>query len=171
MASRLKGPLHVTGTLSADNINYPPGSVGDADIEANAGIDPTKVKHRLAIPYAQAPGANIVAATIDLHIARAAGLGVALEAAVTGVQAGGDRTVTVDLHKGNAATPFATVLTTLITLSAADALRTPEAAVVDGAKDDLADGDILRLIVALGGSAGTQPQGLIVTLTLDQNPQ
>jgi hypothetical protein len=166
----IKGDSHVTGTITCGGFVPPPGSITNAAIQAAAGIDTTKVDHRHAITYQQAPGTAIVAATHDAHICRANGVVLALEAAITGaIATGGDRTVDVDVQLGNAAAGFATILTGTVQFTNSSTLR----AVVSGtvASDDLADGDILRIVITVAGAAGNQAQGLVVTITLDEEAQ
>lgn len=167
---RQEGDLHVTGTISAAVIQLPASSVGNSDIEAAAGIEATKVVHQFPLEYYQVPGTAIVAATVDLHISRAAGTVVAFEAAVTGaIATGADRTVTLDLQKSTGAAAFASVLSATLVLDNTNVLRTLEAATIGTAA--YVDGDLFRVTVAVAGAAGNQAQGLIVTATLRENPQ
>ena len=142
-------------------IRVPDGSFADAAIAAGAAIDHSKVEHRYALDYAQAPGTAIVAATIDLHTAYSAGGVLAIKGTVTGVIAtGADRTVTIDLHKSTAGGAFATVLAAPIVLDNTNVLRTPEAGTVT-VTTFVAD-DLLRLLITVAGAAGNQGEGLSV---------
>jgi len=162
--------VHVKGQLSCKTFVAPVGSIGDQAIESNAGIDTEKVIHRHALRYNQAPGTAVVAATADLHILQADGETLSLEAAITGaIATGGDRTVTIDLLRSTGAGAFATVLSAPIVLDNTSVLRTPESATI--ATPTLVDGDILRLTVAVAGAAGNQAEGLVVTLTINEDPQ
>ncbi len=168
--TRLEGDLYVTGSISGASFTPPASSITNASIAAAAGIDRTKVVHQLQLPYAQAPGSDIATATLDLYIARAAGTVVSFEAAITGLAASGDRSVTVDLHKSTGGGAFATVLSAPIALDIGNTIRVLEAATVGSAA--YVDGDLFRIIVTqVAGTTGTRPQGLIVTTTLGENPQ
>lgn len=149
---------------------YPPsGSIGNSHFssESTERLSADKAVHEHKFHYAQAPGVNIAAATQLAAILRAAGTIEAIEVAITGA-ASGDRTATVDLQKSTGGGAFATVLSSVVTINSSTVVRTPAAGVVSS--NTLADGDILELIVATGGSSGTQPQGLIVTVTWRENP-
>lgn len=163
--------LHVRGPLTCERFTAPAGSIGDSAVEAAAGIDPTKVIHQFPLHHYQTTGTAVVAAVEDLHIVQGAGgTLVSFEAAVTGaVATGADRTVTVDLHKSTGAAAFASILTAPIVLDDDSVLRTAVAATL--ASSTLADGDILRVVVTVAGSAGAQAQGLIVTCFLSEDPQ
>ena len=160
--------LHVTN-LTATNFTPPASCVTNAAVAAAAGIAATKLVHQFSLDYAQAPGSDIATATLDLHIAQATGEIVAFEAAITGVVATGDRSVTVDLQKSTGGGAFATVLSAAITLDSGNALRVLEAGTVS--TTTFADGDLLRVVVTqVAGSTGTRPQGLAVTVTVRENP-
>jgi hypothetical protein len=165
----LNNDLHVNGTLSCKTFNPPSGSITNAAVLAAAGIDASKVVSRKSLAVSQAPGTAVVAATTHLHIVRAAGTVVAVEAATETPATGADRTVTVDLQKSTSAGAFATVLSAPITLNNTSTART----VYSGAISSTAvvDNDLLRLVVTVAGAAGAQAQGLLVTVTLDENPQ
>ncbi len=77
----------------------------------------------------------------------------------------GDYTTTVDLHKGNGSTAYATTLTGDVTLSNASINRTTQAASLDSAQVNLAAGDSLAIVVdATAGVSGVQGSGLQVTV-------
>jgi hypothetical protein len=77
----------------------------------------------------------------------------------------GDYTTTVDIHKGNGSTAYATILTGDVTLSNASANRTAQAASLDSAQVNLNAGDSLVGVVdATTGTTGGQGSGLQVTV-------
>lgn len=166
------GAHHFLGPVSFGGSLYPPaGSVNDDHVssDANKRIQATKLIHqsRPTVELA-APGSNIAAVTKLHHIVRGAtGTIVGFEVAITGA-AGGDRTATVDLQKSTSGGAFATVLTAPITINSTTTIRTAVAATIASAS--LVDGDILQIVVALGGSSGTQPQGLVATTNLREDP-
>ncbi len=158
------------GRLSAGAFTIPASTVTNASVADAAGIEAEKVVHQFSLDYAQAPGSDIAAATMDLHICQAAGEVVAIQAAVTGVIASGDRSATVDVQKSTSGGAFASILTAVITLDSANTIRVPEAGTVTGGTTTT--GAILRIIVVQpAGTTGTRPQGLIVTVTLQENSQ
>lgn len=162
--------LHVAGALSCNSFTPPASCITNNSVVAAALIDRTKLVHQLALPYYQAPGSDIATATADIYIARATGSVVSFEAAVTGTAATGDRSVTVDLHKSTGGAAFATVLSAAITLNSSDTIRVNDAATISSAS--YVDGDLFRVVVTqVAGTTGTRPQGLVVTLTMSENPQ
>lgn len=150
--------LVVNGSVSATSLNVPDKSIG-AD----------KVVHHFALQYFQAAGADIVTATIPLHTMLRDGELVAVEVVATTAPAGGDKKFTVDLHKGSQAAAFATMLSAVVTYDNTKANRQVVAAAL--ASTLLADGDTLQVIVTTSGATGTQGQGLVVTVTIRENPK
>jgi hypothetical protein len=160
------GNLSIGGTLTL------PSGIQDANIGSGAGIQAAKVKQQRTFDYSQAPGSAVVAATVDLHRVRGAtGLALDLNAVITGtIATGADRTVTVDLQKSTGAGAFATVLTSTAVLNNTSTLRTAVAAVLNAALTSLVVGDLLRLVVTVAGAAGAQALGLLVTVTIQEDP-
>lgn len=160
----IRSDVVYTGSVTFRDVNLPAGVVGNTEVESSADIAASKLEHQHALNYAQATGSNIASATVDLHILGDTGTVEAFEAVLTGVAAGGDRTVTVDLHKSTGGAAFATILSGTISFSSSDSLRVIKAGTLSSST--LVDGDILRLVVTVAGSSGTQPQGLLVTTTI-----
>ena len=161
--------LHVNGALSCKSFNAPPGSITNDDIEAAAEIDATKVVHQFVIPYAQAGGTAVVAATLPVHVCRTSGEVVAVEAAVLTKATGNDRTVNVDVQKSTSGGAFATILTAALEFDDASTDRVAVAGTV--LSPELVDGDLLQIVVTVAGSNLAQAQGLIVSVTLREWPQ
>jgi hypothetical protein len=169
--SRHEGDLAIAGTLTTTVApRFPAGSFTDTEIAAAAGIQASKlVRHESHNRQLFAEGTTITALASELlHIVRGAtGTVVAFEAIITTQATGGDRTVTVDLQKSTGGGAFATILTTTVNITNATVIRTPVAAVI-GAGGALVDGDILRAVVSVAGSAGAQAAGLLITLTFEE---
>ncbi len=168
--SLINDNLHVNGTITAVGFQPPAGSINAAAIPAGANILTSALVHSHKKDVSQAPGTAVVAATQDIHIGFFTGAVVSIKAAITGaIATGADRTVTVDLQKSTGAAAFATILTGVITFNNVSTLR----AVTAGTLSSVTwiAGDILRVVVAVAGAAGAQAQGLIVTVTLDENYQ
>jgi hypothetical protein len=163
-----QGDHYYTGNVRFRDVDLSEQCVNDDHVASDADIAATKLVHQFPLNYTQAPGSDIATATLDLHIAYGDGDIVSVEAAVTGVAATGDRSVTVDLHKSTGGAAFATVLSAPITLDIGNALRVLEAGSLS--TTTYLDGDLLRMIVTqVAGSAGTRPQGLIVTVFVREN--
>lgn len=160
---------HFANTLSAAAFNAPAGCIGDAEIEAAAGIQATKVERQFNVYDEQTPGSAVVAKTKLAHIAKAAGSVVGIDAVTTTVATGGDRTVTIDLQKSTAGGAFATVLSAVVTLNNSSVVRTVYSGVISSAA--FVAGDIFQIVTAVAGAAGAQAAGLQVTVTLREDPQ
>lgn len=159
------GDVHVNGHFSAKTMDIPSGTVINDDVSASAAIAHTKMQHRHVINYQQSPSSAVVAGTEGLWIARAGGTIVAVEAMITGtIATGNDRTVTVDVKKGNAGNAYATILSAGIELDDDDALRTGVAGTLS--TTTFLDGDSFQVVVAVAGGNGNQALGLLVTLTV-----
>jgi hypothetical protein len=165
----INNDLHVNGALSCKTFTLPAASVTNASVAGGAAIDATKLVHQFPLYVQQSPGSAVVAATTLLHIARAAGSIVAIEAMTTTPATGADRTVTIDLQKSTGGGAFASALTTTIVLDDDTTARTPVAGTV--ASPSLVDGDQLQLVVTVAGAAGAQADGLLVTVTVREEPQ
>lgn len=162
--------LIVRGTLAATNFNPPASSITNAAIVAAAGIEATKVVHRFPIHIELfGPAVTVTALTKLAHIASASGTIAAIEAIVITPATGADRTVTIDLQKGNQSTAFATVLSSTVGFTNSTAAREVKTGTISTSA--YADGDTLELIVTVAGAAGNQALGLLVTVWLQENPQ
>lgn len=152
--------------MAQATIDIPSGSITNTMIGGSNPIDASKVTaSRAADVELFGPSTTVTALSKDIHIVRGAtGVLMGFEAAICGtIATGGDRTVTVDLHKSTGAGAFATVLSSTIGFTNASVLRTAVAAVLSSTA--LVDGDILRIIVTVAGAAGNQAIGLVATLT------
>lgn len=160
----------IRGALSAESVTLPNNSVKDSNVDATNPLGRTKAWHQSHKNGGQVPGAAIVPQTLDLYIARAAGVVVSFEAAITGALADdASRHVYVDLHKSTGGGAFATLLSAPIDLTSSSTLRVAVAAAFSSSA--LVDGDILRAIVTVAGGAGNQAQGLLFEATVAEAPQ
>lgn len=153
------------------SMEAPANSVGNNAIQGDAGIEATKVVHRFTVEYnKQVPGTAIVADTIGIHIARAVGKIREIEAAIIGAIATDvSRTVDIDLKKSTLTGAFASIMSSTIQFTNASALRTVTTGSINS--EDFIAGDIFELTVAVAGGAGSQAQGLIVTITVEEEPE
>lgn len=159
----LRGSTNIVGTL-----NVPAGSITAAGIAAGANIETTKTVHRHAVNYSQASGASVASATVPIYIARGTTVTLqAIEVAIL-VAAAGAATVTIDLQKSTGGGAFATVLTGTIDIDSSTTVRTAVVGTLNTTGGT--DGDIWQLVITATAGGGTLPQGLIVTLTLDETP-
>lgn len=168
VASRLEGDHYVNGNLNSKTLTIPPGTIVNAGIGAAAAIATSKMLHRHVIQYHQEDGANIADTTGEgdpIHLCRVATTLLAIEATwVDG--SSGTGTCTIDLKYANDdPTAPTTCLTGVITLDNGVSNYEPVAGTL--AVTAFVAGDVLMIVVdeTDGDSA---PQGLIVTVTLDE---
>lgn len=160
--TRLDQDVHINGTLTARAFTPPANCITAASIPVGAGIESTKTVHRHRKHYAISGTAASV--TIPIHIAKAAGNVLSLEAGSIAI-AVGSATVTINLLKNGSS-----ILSggTAITLDSSNVARTLEAATISSAA--YVDGDFFELVIVATASGGTIPTGLIVDVEFDENP-
>ena len=131
-------------------------------------VPASKVIHQYAVHYGQAGGTAVVAVTMGLHTSYKDGTLVAVQVTPLVAPTGGDKAFTVDVKKGNQSSAFASVLAAVITVDNTKADRQ----VVSGSLSTtaLAAGDTLEVVLATSGTTGTQAQGVLVTVTIQENP-
>lgn len=117
-----------------------------------------------SVTYHQDPGAAVVAETADLLIVGGTtGKVTRVQVANTGALASdATNTVTIDVQKSTGGGAFATILSATLTFTNTDTLRTAKVGTISTA--GLVTGDILRIIVTVAHTTGTQAQGLVVTV-------
>jgi hypothetical protein len=150
-------------------LDFPAGSISNGLISSSANIAASKaIRHQSIDVELFGPSTTVTALTKDIHIVRgSAGTLVGIEGVICGaIATGADRTIAVDLQKSTGAGAFATVLSSTVDFSNVSVLRTAVAGVLNSTA--LLDGDILRLVVTVAGSASAQATGLLVTVTLEE---
>lgn len=170
MTTTFTDNVHMAGTTTIVDLDAN-ASIANADVSASAAIAATKLEHQFAVTEELAESSTNVAAVTRLcHVVRGAtGEIVDVDAAIMAAMTT-DRSITVDLQKSTGGGAFATVFTTAIALDDTTVVRTATGGTLDATKTDLVAGDILELIVTLGGSSGTLAQGLVATVTLREDP-
>ncbi|HEV7281059.1 MAG TPA: hypothetical protein VGN57_12715 [Pirellulaceae bacterium] len=168
-ASRIEGSAHFTGTLTANAITLPDGCVDDDAVAVGAQIAASKVFHQPPVSRQLFESSTTVAAKDELLsiIYGATGSIVAFRAACA-VAPTDDHTFTVDLQKSTSGGAFASVLVDPIEFTVSDTARVAKSGTVETAS--LVVGDILKTVVAVTGTTGTQATGLVVTLTHTESP-
>ena len=156
--------------MAVVDLNYPGGGIRNTDVAPAAGIAATKVEHQFPIGrqlFAEGVAITALASKL-LHISNKAGTIVAFEGVITTQATGADRTVSVDLQKSTSGGAFASITTTAIEIDNTTVIRTTVPASLSSVT--LAEGDILRAVVTVAGSASAQAAGLLITLTLRESP-
>lgn len=141
-------------------VTLPASVISDNQVASSASIDTAKVKHRHSKHYGQNGTASSV--TIPIHIARAAGSVVAIEAGSIVANIGA-ATVTIDLKKNGSS-----ILTGVITLDSGNTARVLEAGTISSAS--YVDGDFFELVIVATAGGGTLATGLGVEVTFNENP-
>jgi len=171
MGPRHEGDLYVNGHLRSKTASLPDGTVDNAAVSASADIAASKMVHYHAIHYTQQDGTDVAATGGDgypIHVCRAAGTIIAVEATVADAASGGDKAATADVHLANDdPTAAATVLTGTIALANGATDYAIQTGTISSAT--LAAGDVLLAVVAVSGSTGTQNQGLNVTVWITED--
>lgn len=168
--STIEGNVVISGSATVQGSFYPPAQcIGDSHVSADTSkrIDADKLVHQFPVQYGQASGSSIAAATQNVHLARGAGTVESVEITYDTVGTG-DRTVTVDYKKSTAGGAFATILSAVITIATGATVRIPIVGTVSSAA--YVDGDVFQFVVALGGTTGTQPQGLCCVAMHQEQP-
>jgi len=150
-------------------VDFPAGAVTNGLVSPSANIAASKtIRHQSIDVELFGPSTTVTALTRDIHIVRgSAGTLVGIEGVICGaIATGADRTIVVDLQKSAGSGAFATVLSATVDFSNVSVLRTAVAGVLSSTA--LLDGDVLRLIVTVAGSAAAQATGLLVTVTLEE---
>lgn len=161
--SVIDGNLRVQGTLSPSVISLPANSVNNASIVASAGVSASKVQQQRNIQYGQVIGSAAAAANIPVFRCNGVtGEIKSVKASLVTIPSG-DKTVTVDVKKNGT-----TVLSSTIQLDSGNTTLVAEAGTLS--VTSLAAGDILTVVVTTGGSTGTNPDGLLVNVVVEEDP-
>lgn len=161
---------HFLGTTVIDKL-----VVHDLTVKGAANIDPDKLEHRHVISYIQADGADVADTTGDgyaVYACKATGGATVKSVQVIcqdapSAEEGDDKAFTVDVKLTNAeAEAPASILKAAIGITGKDG----NYEVKDGAlkATALAAGDVLLVVVAATGTTGTQGQGLLVQIEIDE---
>jgi len=176
MASRNEGDLIVTGNLSMGSISLPNSSIDNDAIspDINKRIDATKQQHQHELHFIIDHTVEITAIKQSIHTIRGfsgkiIGVDVVTPLAPVGP---GDKLFTVDVLKSNQAAPtLVSVLSSLIQVDDTEFNYEVHLGTINASQADVDDGDTLTIDVAVSGTSGTQAQGLIVTLTIREDPE
>ncbi len=174
--TRLEGDVNVTGNLSANTLSLPNNAVDNDAVssDANKRIAATKQEHQHEIHFEIDHGVEVSAIKRSLHTVKGVG-GTIVSVDVVSPLAPigpGDKQLTVDILKSNQAAPsLVSVLTGVVTITNSELNFEVVAGTIDAAQATVADGDTLTIDVAVSGTSGSQAEGLIVTLTIREDPE
>ena len=171
--TRHEGDFSVNGNLSSKTFTPPAGSIANAAVSAGAAIAATKLIHQFQVGgQLVSPDAVVDDLNALLHIVYGATATVVrAEAFITTVASSSDSTILVDLHKSTGGGAFATICSTggTLTFTSTDTVRSPKAMTLTSGA--LVDGDILQAVVTTPNSSAALPQGLYLSLILQEDPQ
>jgi hypothetical protein len=149
------------GTVTMRSVVLPDGCITNAKVVAGAGIVAEKLEHQHRKTFAQ-PNTTAAAETRAVHLVYGAtGNIVAFEAGSIAACTG-NATITVDLKKNGTS-----ILTAPVTLDSANTARVAEAASV--ATPELADGDLLEVVVAVNAGTGALGTGVFAELVVHED--
>lgn len=162
--SRFEGDCFFAGNVSfGGSVVMPDGAVGDAEIEAFAGVAQTKLEHQhrsgLGQPNTTATSETRVVATIY----GTSGTLLSFKAGSI-APCSGAATITVDLKKNGAS-----VLSAVITLDSANTARVAESG--SFSSTTLAAGDVLEVVVTATAGGGTLGTGLFAEVRWAEDAQ
>lgn len=163
------GDMHVTGSFSvAGSASLAAGSVTNEMIKALAGLDVSKLDHRIVQTYAQPAGDYAYDAQHVIHIAKAAGTISGFKIFTDALATGGAK-IEIDLLKADgAAGAFASIMTAVYEVSSADAALTVLDAVGSVSPATYAADAVFAIKVDVSVLGGTAPTGLAVQVTFDE---
>lgn len=165
-----QGSVIIVGTTTLiGNVTLPADFLTNTMVNTAANIDADKLEHRHHIGYDQAGGSDVVSATRMLYIARGSATIKKITARVTTAPTGGDKQFTVDVQKAaNGSSSWSSLLSAVITFSSADSNNTKEDGTLIGSPV-LSAGDALRVVITPSGSTGSQGQGVVVSIHVDES--
>ena len=173
--SSIQGDQYFLGLVTFAQAPILPSGSGtsfivDANIAANAAIQSTKSIQRFWKDE-ELFGPTTAIAALTKRILRMTAPGTVINGSVDiQLAATTGQTVTIDIQKSTAQGAYASILTAPLVLNSATAIGTAiPLTFTAGAAMVL--GDMLRVVVTIGGAGGNQAQGLGLTLTVDRNPQ
>jgi hypothetical protein len=146
------------------------GVVNSRSVASGSNLDETNLQHRHHVEFGQNGAADAAAATRVVY--RAYKPSTVLVAYVTPdvVPTGGTKTMTVDVKKSTAGGAWASILTATTTLDGTAVARTPVALSLSGSPALIA-GDLLQIVITVGGSGGSGVQGFMVEIVVTENGQ
>lgn len=168
------GDFYASGTITGKNNIPSADAVGDAQVQASAAIQATKLVHQWTRTLDQAPGVAVAAQTKILHGVVgsnlvAASVGIASIVAMVDTAATGNATVTIDVQKRNGAGAWASILSAAYTINSSTSAGVLNS--ISPAQAGLVTGDVLKVIVTVNAGTGTLPQGLLVEIAIREYPQ
>lgn len=160
--SIVEGDLVVRGSLAATSMAVPDGTVSNSALPAGANIDPAKLGHYHQWRHQDEAATTAAAQTRGTRALRAGTFKRVLLGVETLMSAAGgdDRSVTIVVKKNGTSIGL-----TSNTITKATSAKYVECVVP---ATTYAAGDLLEVVITIGGSTGTQAAGLYWIVELDE---
>lgn len=170
MASRIEGDTNFAGKVTfLDTVTLYKDSVTDQHVSPSAKIQASKLVHRHVLTYVVPDGQAVAAVTRLLHVATAAGKLRRVDVRPTQVPTG-DYSYTVDVQKASDGSgAWSSLLNSPITIDASASADTRKSG-TPAASPTFSAADALRLVITTAGTAGTQGQGMVVVVEVEEDP-
>ena len=167
--TRFTNDVEFAGSVTfTGDMNLPAGVVDDEDIAAGTNIEASKVVHRLHVTLAQKTGTDTAAETRIVFAAYKACEVIAVKIAAETAATGGDKKATIDVKKSTGGGAFSSILDSAYDMDNSKSDKTVYDATLSGTPT-LAAGDLLEIAITVSGSTGSQNQGLIVDVILEED--
>lgn len=164
-AVQFLGQVYFSGSIG----ELPAESVNSDAIQTGANLDSDKLESRISKTVVQAPGADVVTGTSYIFVARAAGSIKSIKVRPLTAPTGGDKNYTVDLKRAaDGSGSFSTLLTGVITVNSSSVNQTAQNGTLIGSPALLA-GDCVQVVITAGGSTGSQGQGVVIEVEINEN--
>jgi hypothetical protein len=155
--------LQILGTLTANLLNVPLGSITDTQVIASANIAATKLQKQFQENYSNTDSATSAASEQRvLHTVKGSTGTVNEFAAGAVVVLVAPATCTIDLLKNGSS-----ILTAAVALAAGDTPRVVKFGTFSSTS--VVAGDVLEVKVTATAGGGTLPKGVFVRLTVTEN--
>jgi hypothetical protein len=148
----------------------PANSIGDTQANPGSPLGTSKTIHRHAVRQLQADGADVASQTTLAFLARAACTIIGAQIRLSTAPTGGNKQFTVDVKKASSGSvSFSSILSAAVTIDNTRTNGQVITATLSGTPT-LAAGDAVQVVITASGSTGSQGQGVLVQIAIDENP-
>lgn len=161
--------VRIQGTAVVQNLTVQNPFVTAASLVVGQVLPAASIGQQYTPTHRQKGGTAVTAQTEDIHIVYGASGQVIAVQAMVSTPPTGDHTVTIDVQVAKQGESFTSVLNSTFQLtSSTAALQIVSGSII--ASPLLEAGDVVRVIVTVGGSTSSQGQGLIVMVVTNETP-
>jgi len=170
MPDEIRSDIVYTGSIAfGGSLTLPANTIGDTQANAGSPLGASKTVHRHAVRQLQADGADVASQTTLVFVARAACTITDARVRLSTAPTGGNKQFTVDIKKAaSGSVSFSTILSAVFTVDNTKS----NGQILTGtlSATTMAAGDALQIVITASGSTGSQGQGVLVQITVDENP-